>query len=88
MHKSSTKVIVFHYNTWLKVNLKCGFTQYNGPNTYRSTYILVWSELQSTLFLYYCEIQVCTQQNIYLEYTVHWPWNIRVSEILNFEILH
>ena len=61
MHKSWAKVIVYHRSTRLKVNLKCGFTQYNGPNTYRPTYILVWGELQSTSFLYYCDIQICTQ---------------------------
>ena len=50
-HKQSrTKTIVFHHSASLKFNPNCGFTQYNEPNTNRSTVILVWSELQSTLF--------------------------------------
>ena len=49
----------FHRSASLKFNPNCGFTQYNKPNTYRSTFILVCGEFQSTT-LHYCEIQVCT----------------------------
>ena len=41
IYKSKTKTIDFPRSASLKVNPKFSFTQYNWPNTHRSTYLFI-----------------------------------------------